>query len=201
MIVGVLAVQGDFAEHITLLRSMGVAMREVRSMKDLNGVDHLIIPGGESTVMAKFLRDTGLWVEIRRRAGEKGKEEKEGKEGRDRLRGIYGTCAGAILLAKEVTGGGKITPLGLIDISIERNAYGTQRDSFEAKIHIRGVRLPVPVAFIRAPQITRVGKGVEVLAAWKGDPVLVRQGCILAGTFHPEVRGERAIHRMFLRLE
>lgn len=253
--VGVLAFQGDFAEHLNVLCSLNVEAIEVRSLQDLAKVDGLIIPGGESTVIARFLNETGVGIEIVRRVGKgkKGTEGKVGKEGSsdssdspldreleverlvssesftkaiktaEKIRrplAIYGTCAGAIILAKEATGKNAPKPLGLIDITIDRNAYGSQVDSFETEIrvdmrnvivetprrdvstnNIRGVSTKqsnIPVAFIRAPKITRVGKDVEVLAKHKGLPVLVRQGNVLAGTFHPEVRGENRIHRLFL---
>jgi len=207
MNVGVLAFQGDFAEHIGVLRSLKVQAIEIRTLEDLNEVDRLIIPGGESTVMAQFLESTGIGKEIVRRANQQHlsvgannerKERKDRKESKDRPLAVFGTCAGAILLAKTVMGKNAPKSLGLIDITIDRNAYGTQLQSFEAALKIMGIPSSVPVAFIRAPRITRVGADVEVLATYKGDPVLVRQGCILVATFHPEVRGEAAIHRLFL---
>ncbi len=211
MIVGILAFQGDFAEHMDILMSMGVRCTEVRSLEDLTKVDRLIIPGGESTVMARFLKETGVGEEIRKRAkGQKGKRAK-GQEGK-RARGqkgkrakkplaVFGTCAGAIVLARKATGKNVPQPLGLIDIEVDRNAYGTQVNSFEAEIKIRGLKKTLPVAFIRAPKITKVGKSVEVLASYKGFPVLVRQGRVLAATFHTEVRGETGIHEMFLGMQ
>ncbi|MDD5055608.1 MAG: pyridoxal 5'-phosphate synthase glutaminase subunit PdxT [Candidatus Peribacteraceae bacterium] len=234
--IGVLAFQGDFAEHLDVLRSLNVSAIEVRALDDLAKVDGLIIPGGESTVIARFLKETGVGEEIVRRAGRaekagraKGQKGKSAKgiinndesgstdprlfDANHRPLFIYGTCAGAIVLAKEATGKNAPKPLGLIDVTIDRNAYGTQVDSFETEILIdrtEGKRAKrqkgktsaerIAVAFIRAPKITRVGKGVEILAKHKGLPVLVRQGNVLAGTFHPEVRGERRVHEMFLRL-
>jgi 5'-phosphate synthase pdxT subunit len=185
--VGVLALHGDFLEHTELLRSMRVPCREVRILGDLRRCDRLIIPGGESTVMAKLLKETGLDREIQRRVGEGSLA-------------VYGTCAGAILLARKATGKNAPPTLGLIDITVERNAYGTQFQSFEATIRLKGQRSPLTVAFIRSPKILKVGKGIEILATHGKDPILVRQGRILAGTFHPEVRGEREIHRIFLRM-
>ena len=189
--VGVLAFHGDFAEHLQVLADLGVPAIEVRGLEDLKSVDRLIIPGGESTVMAKFLEQTGVGAEVLRRAG---KAERAGRLD------VYGTCAGAILLAKKATGKNAPATLGLIDIDIERNAYGTQVDSFEAVLTVKGIKDPVDVSFIRAPVITRVGKGVEILASYQGKPVLVRQGNVLAGTFHPEVRGQTKIHEMFVAL-
>ncbi len=191
MLVGVLAFQGDFAEHIQVLSDMGVGCIEVRNANDLAKVSRLIIPGGESTVMAQFLATTGLGREIRRRVLRPGKN--------DGL-AVYGTCAGAILLGKRATGKNAPVAMGLIDIDVQRNAYGEQLDSFETELKVSGVPGKVPVAFIRAPKFTRVGRRVEVLASHDGTPVLVRQGRVLAGSFHPEVRGEKNIHELFLNI-
>ncbi len=185
MVVGVLAFQGDFAEHIDVLHAMHVPSVEVRTVADLSKVNALIIPGGESTVIAKFLTSTKVGPEIIKRV----------KVG---TLFLYGTCAGAILLSKKATGKNAPRTLGLIDVTVDRNAYGTQLQSFEASLRIRGIKAPMTVSFIRAPKITRVGKHVEVLAEFDGDPVLVRQGNVMIGTFHPEVRHETSIHRYFL---
>lgn len=190
MLVGVLALQGDFAEHLQVLSDMGIACMEVRNVQDLGRVSRLIIPGGESTVIAKLLKQTGLDTEIRKRVLQKSKQHSLS---------VYGTCAGAILLARRAIGKNAPTPLNLIDIDVERNAYGEQLDSFETPVKILGIPHKLTVAFIRAPKIRRVGKDVQVLATHDSLPVLVRQGRVLAGTFHPEVRGERHIHEMFLR--
>lgn len=187
MVIGVLSLQGDFAEHMQVLEDLRVSAREVRTTDDLAMVDRLIIPGGESTVMAKLLWKGGLGDMITKRA-------------RANELAIYGTCAGAILLAKTATGKNAPATLGLMDITIERNAYGTQIESFETELLVKGRTAALPVAFIRAPVITTIGKGVDVLAEHEGRPVLVRQGRLLAGTFHPEVRGETAIHKLFLQL-
>ena len=187
MTIGVLAFHGDFAEHIELLRSMKRSAVEVRSVEDLQDVSHLIIPGGESTVMSGFLTSTGVAAAMQKRV-------KEGSLA------VYGTCAGAILLARKITGKNSPRSLGLMDMTVERNAYGTQLQSFSADLRMKGITGKLPVAFIRAPIITTVGKGVEVLASMKGSPVLVRQARLLAGTFHPEVRGQTAIHKLFLSL-
>ena len=170
-----------------MLESLGVTSLEVRSLDDLGKIDRLIIPGGESTVISRFLESTGVGREIRRRV-------------QDSSLAVYGTCAGAILLARKVTGKNSPRALGLIDIVIERNAYGTQAQSFAAELSIRGIAKKVSAAFIRAPVITRIGRGVEILSVYDGIPVLVAQGRVLAGTFHPEVRGERAMHAVFLKL-
>ena len=199
MIVGVLAFQGDFSEHIAVLHSMHVPAIEIRSLSDLSKVGALIIPGGESTVIAKFLQETGVGKEIFKRI-QSGSTDPRPNPSSPRPLFVYGTCAGAILLAKKVTGKNAPRSLGLIDITIDRNAYGTQLHSFEADIRVKGIQGKIPVSFIRAPKITRVGSDVEILAEHGGIPVLVRQGRVLAGTFHPEVRGDEGIHRLFFKM-
>jgi 5'-phosphate synthase pdxT subunit len=184
--VGVLALHGDVVEHMTILKGMGAQACEVRTVDDVRRVDRLIIPGGESTVMSKLLWEDGLAKEIQTRA-------------RSGALAIYGTCAGAILLAENVVGDHPVRTLGLMDIEVRRNAYGTQSDSFEATLKVKGMTKSLSVAFIRAPVITRVGKNADVLARHEGRDVLVRQGRMLAGTFHPEVRGQTEIHKMFLK--
>jgi len=184
LIVGVLALQGDFVEHIQILKLMKIDFVEVRNKNDLEKCSALIIPGGESTVIAKFLSTTGLDKEIKKRV----------KSGMP----IYGTCAGAIILAKKVVGEKKFEPLGLIDVEIKRNAYGRQIDSFEAEMSIENKK--INGVFIRAPIISKIGKKVEVLIKLDKKPVLVKQGNILIGTFHPESEGITIIHRLFLDL-
>ncbi len=184
--IGVLAFHGDVAEHIAILKTCGACAGEVRTIDDLKCCSGLIIPGGESTVIEKFLTMTGMGTVIQERV-------------RQKNLAVLGTCAGAILLAHHVVGSHKVRSLNLIDITIERNAYGTQRESFEAQLEIPKLqRSPLNVAFIRAPKITNVGKGVEVLASYNGTPVLIEQGNVLAATFHPEVRSEYALHLYFL---
>lgn len=185
MIIGVLALQGNFAEHLTVLRSLGVRAIEVRNLSDLLCSDRLIIPGGESTVMEKLLKTSGMWEEIVHRGGKD--------------LPIFGTCAGAILLSKNATGKHAPQTLQLMDITIDRNAYGTQAQSFDAAIDVQGVGR-ISAAFIRAPKITSVGSDSEIWASHEGSPVLVRQGRLLASTFHPEARSESAVHRRFLEL-
>ncbi len=185
MLVGILAFQGDVAEHEAVLDKLGQRHRQIRTVDDIRDATHLIIPGGESTVMGRFLALWGMDKEIRARV----------KEG---TLAIFGTCAGAILLARKIRGKNNPSPLGLIDVEIDRNAYGTQANSFEAQLAVKGIAGRVSAAFIRAPKIARAGKSVEVLASHDGNPVLVRSGRIFAGTFHPEARGETAIHRLFL---
>ncbi len=192
MIVGVLAFQGDFSEHIAVLHSMHVPAIEVRSLSDLSKVGALIIPGGESTVIAKFLEETEVGKEIIKRI-QRGSTDPQPLF-------VYGTCAGAIVLSKKVTGKNAPRSLGIIDITIDRNAYGTQLESFETEIRVKGISGKIPVSFIRAPKITRVGKDVEILAEHGGIPVLVRQGRVLVGTFHPEVRADARVHQLFLEM-
>lgn len=190
MLIGVLAFQGDFAEHLSIVRELGVKAREVRNVEDLEGIDGLIIPGGESTVMCRFLEMTGVGKEIARRVHAKKKPL-----------AVYGTCAGAIIIAKKVLGKHAVKPLGLMDITIDRNAYGTQSQSFETILNIKDRRgLLVRASFIRAPKITSKGRGVEVISKHNDLPVLVKQGHLLASTFHPEVKDERVIHEMFVRM-
>ncbi|HEY6554317.1 MAG TPA: pyridoxal 5'-phosphate synthase glutaminase subunit PdxT [Vicinamibacteria bacterium] len=181
--VGVLALQGDFTAHAALLRGLGRDARQVRRVRDLDPLGALVIPGGESTALLKLMADEPWFEELRsfhRRGGF-----------------LLGTCAGAILLAREVHGPAQPS-LGLLDASIDRNAYGRQLDSFEADLVVAGVKAPVTAAFIRAPRFAALGPGVEVLARHDGVPVLVRDGRVLAATFHPEITGDPSVHRLFL---
>ncbi len=187
MMVGVLAFQGDVREHHEALRVLGAASMDVRSVDDLAKADALIIPGGESTVISKFLSETGLFDAIKTRA----------KEGFP----IYGTCAGAILLASEILHDDCVEPMKLIDITVERNAYGRQAESFSDRISLdlHGEKGDIDAVFIRAPKIVRTGSAVKVLGFLSGEPVLCRQGNILVSTFHPELSGGPSpIHRLFL---
>jgi 5'-phosphate synthase pdxT subunit len=185
MKVGVLAIQGDFAAHERMLARLGVEAVEVRRAAELDQLDGLIMPGGESTTMLKFLTEEGLAEPIKELV-------KHGKP-------VFGTCAGAILLAADVTGPPQPS-LGLIDIGVERNAYGRQVDSFigEAETTIPGG--PLEAVFIRAPRIRRVGARVETLARIGDEPVLVREGKVLAATFHPELTDDERAHRLFIDL-
>lgn len=182
-IVGVLAVQGNFQEHMDLLSGMKVDATEVRSVADLSHVQKLIIPGGESTVIAKMLETTKLDKEIVKRVKKK-------------TLSVFGTCAGAIVLANKVIGEKRFKPLGLIDVTLERNAYGSQLQSFDAAVPFE--KKPLQAAFIRAPKITKKGRKVEVLASFHESPVLVRQGSIMLSTFHPEMRGETRVHQLWI---
>jgi 5'-phosphate synthase pdxT subunit len=182
--VGILALQGDVAEHAAVVRACGAESREVRRPEDLDGVEAFIIPGGESTTIGRLMARVGLDEAIRERIG-------QGLP-------VLGTCAGAILLAREARGG-RPPLLEVMDIAVARNAYGRQRESFEAEVHVPPFGpAPLRVAFIRAPVIEAVGPAVQVLATFGGQPVLVRQDRLLAATFHPEVLGETALHRYFL---
>ncbi|MFP5263300.1 MAG: pyridoxal 5'-phosphate synthase glutaminase subunit PdxT [Blastocatellia bacterium] len=183
MNIGVLAIQGDFAAHKRALSRIGVAAKEVRSPADLGGTDGLIMPGGESTTMLKFLLEEGMGEAV-------GAFARGGKP-------VFGTCAGAILLARAVKNPDQPS-LALIDIAVERNAYGRQIDSFigEAEASMGGG--PLEAVFIRAPRIVEVGPGVETIASLRGEPVLVRQGNILAATFHPELTHDSRTHKLFI---
>jgi len=183
MKAGVLALQGDFREHAAMFADAGATPVLVRSPEDLATVDCLAIPGGESTTISKLTIRYGLVDPIR-----------------ERVSGgmpVFGTCAGMIVMATEVEGGEAL--LKLIDLTVIRNAYGRQVDSFEADVDVRGVG-PVRAVFIRAPQVARVGAGIEVLAEHDGKPVLVRDGVLLAAAFHPEIAGDARLHRMVLEL-
>jgi 5'-phosphate synthase pdxT subunit len=186
MLVGVLALQGDFAEHLAMLSRIGVDTREVRKAGDLEGVDALIIPGGESTTIGKLMARYGLDAAIRARA-EQGMP-------------IYGTCAGLILLAQEIEGSNQ-PRLGLMDIAVIRNAFGRQIESFEADIPFAPTPdQPIRGVFIRAPIVSRVGAGVQVLSDFAGKIVAVQQGNLLATAFHPELTDDTRVHRYFLTL-
>lgn len=180
--VGVLALQGDFEAHEKALRRAGAEPVEVRSAADLHAIDGLIIPGGESTTMLKLLEAENMLDPLREFA---------------KRRPIFGTCAGAILLASEVSHPSQPS-LGLMDIGVERNAYGRQLDSRIARLHPEGLEGELEAVFIRAPIIRRVGKAAKVLADYRGDPVLVEQGPHLVATFHPELTDDPRIHLMFL---
>ena len=178
--IGVLALQGDFEAHRDALQRAGAESREVRTASDLDLVDGLIIPGGESTTMLKLIEEESLGSALKDFGTTKP---------------IFGTCAGAILLASEV-----INPvqksLGLMDLTIERNGYGRQIDSRIAGIDLDGEN--AEAVFIRAPVIRRVGPAAKVLASYQGSPILVEQGKHLAATFHPELSGNANIHRRFV---
>ena len=189
MKIGVLALQGAFIEHEKTLRRLGVETVEVRLPEDLEGLDGLIIPGGESTTIGKVARRWGLLEPLRAFA----------QSGRP----LWGTCAGMICIAREVVDGKPDQPmLGLVDMIVRRNAFGRQVDSFEADLDVAALgKEPFHAVFIRAPLIERVGESVEVLARLEdGSIVAVQQGTLLATAFHPELTEDDRFHRYFLRL-
>jgi 5'-phosphate synthase pdxT subunit len=175
MTIGVLAVQGNFREHAAMLRDLGAEVLEVRLPEQLDGLDGLVIPGGESTAIMRLIRLYGLEEAIRRFPAP-----------------ILGTCAGMILLDR--------AHLGLVDVETERNGYGRQVASFEADLELEGESEPLRGVFIRAPRVSAVGPGVEVLASHAGEPVLLRQGRFLVASFHPELTGDTRVHEKFIEL-
>lgn len=186
MKVGVLALQGDFALHVTALRRCGVEAAEVRKPEELEGLDGLVIPGGESTTLLKLMEAWRFVPAIEKFHAAR--------------KPIFGTCAGLILLARDVENP-RQSSLGLIDVSVERNAYGRQRESFaeSGEADLEG-RRPLEMVFIRAPRIRRLGPDVTVLA-WRGDePVMAREGSVLVASFHPELTSDPAVHAYFCRM-
>lgn len=185
MKVGVLGLQGDVREHLRALEAADATPVVVKTVADLASVDGLVIPGGESTTIGKLLDRFGLLEPLR-----------------DRIQSgmpAYGTCAGMILMAKDVVGAqGTPRLLEVLDVSVRRNAYGRQVDSFEADIDVEGLDDRFRAVFIRAPAVEHTGDDVAVLASCDGTPVLVRQAHLLASSFHPEVTGDGRIHRMFV---
>lgn len=173
MKIGVLAVQGNFREHAAMLRRLGADPVEIRKPEELDGLDGLVIPGGESTTFMRLMRLYGLEAAVR-----------------EFERPILGTCAGLIVLDKE--------HLGLLDVVVARNAYGRQVASFEADLQLPGEDEPLRGVFIRAPRVERAGPEVEVLAELDGEPVLLRQGRFLVATFHPELTDDTRVHELFL---
>jgi 5'-phosphate synthase pdxT subunit len=173
--IGVLAVQGNFREHAAMLRRLGADAVEVRRPEQLEGLDGLVVPGGESTAIARLMRIGGLEEPVASFPGP-----------------LLGTCAGMILFDR--------AHLGLLDIEVERNGYGRQVASFEADVDLEGEEAPVRGVFIRAPRLVRLGPEVEVLGSLDGEPVLVREGRVLAASFHPELTDDTRIHERFLEL-
>ena len=181
--VGVLGLQGDFAEHLRTLRELGAEAIDVRRPEQLDDIDALIIPGGESTTIGKLAERYHIIPKLKERVA-------EGMP-------VWGTCAGAIFLAKDVPG--HPHPIAaLMDIAVERNAFGRQVDSFEADLPVTGLDHPFHAVFIRAPLVERVGPAVEVLAEHEGHAVLCRQGHVTVASFHPELSGDGRIHARFL---
>jgi len=182
--IGVLAIQGDYDAHAQALREAGAEPVLIRKPEELSGVDGLIIPGGESTTFLKFLERDGFLGALRAFV---------------RAKPTFGTCAGCILLATEVTHPAQ-TSLGVLNATVERNAYGRQIDSSIRSAETKLPGGPLEMVYIRAPRIVKTGAGVEVLAERDGFPVLVEQGHILAATFHPELSQDRRVHRRFVDL-
>lgn len=182
---GVIAVQGDVSEHAAAIKQAGGAhgtdttVREIRESGGVPDCDVLLLPGGESTTISRLLAKTGIAEEIVAHVG-------AGKP-------MLATCAGLIVAAEEANDD-RVETLDLLDVSIERNAFGRQRDSFEAELAVTGLADPFPAVFIRAPVVERVGDGIEVLARWDGDPVAIRQGPVVATAFHPELTGDSRLH-------
>ncbi len=191
LVIGVLAVQGDFAEHAAMLRraaharGIEIGVREVRTPRDLDGLDGLIVPGGESTTIGKLLVAYGLEAPIRS-AAEHGLP-------------VWGTCAGMILLARDIVGTQPDGRIGLMDLTVQRNAFGRQIDSFEVSLPFAGLDHPIHAVFIRAPLVERVGPEAEALATLPdGRVVAARQGNLLATAFHPELTPDTALHEWFI---
>jgi len=182
--IGVLAIQGDYDAHARALREAGAEPVLVRKAEELAGIDGLIIPGGESTTFLKFLERDGFLGALRKFVEDKP---------------TFGTCAGCILLAKDVTHPPQ-TSLGVLNATVERNAYGRQIDSSIETSETRLEGGPLEMVYIRAPRIVKTGDGVEVLAQRDGFPVLVEQGHLMAATFHPELSSDRRVHRRFVDL-
>jgi 5'-phosphate synthase pdxT subunit len=184
MRIGVLALQGAFGKHLQMVKSLGVEAVEVRNAKDLERCDALIIPGGESTTIRHLLKEEKLM-------------EKLAAFGQEHP--VFGTCAGLILMAKEIVPKGKDTQLGWLDITVERNAFGRQVESFQTNIELKlGKPDSFPALFIRAPRIRTCSPQVEILATLENEPVLVRQGHFLGATFHPELTNNSSIHLFFI---
>ena len=181
-LIGVLAIQGDYAAHAAALEDAGATPVEVRKPEQLGGLDGLILPGGESTTMLKFLERHGLFEALEQFCGTKP---------------VFGTCAGAILLAREVRHPAQRS-LGALDAIVERNAYGRQIDSAILHSETKLDGGPLEMVFIRAPRFAEIGPDVEPLAFRDGSPALVRQGSIMAATFHPELSSDRRVHRLFV---
>lgn len=186
VVIGVLALQGDYEKHLQALRKAGAKARLVRTPAEIAQVDGLVIPGGESTTVGLLMERTGTGEAIRKRAA-------DGMP-------VYGTCTGLILMAKEIEDSRQYR-LGLMDIAVRRNAYGRQIDSFEAEIEVPELgEPPIRAVFIRAPQVTGRNGTVSVLGELDGVPVLLRQGNLLASSFHPELTEDARIHKYFVRL-
>ncbi len=186
MKVGVLALQGAFREHKQALTRLGADVTEVRLPEQLGGLAGIVVPGGESTTMVKLMQLYGLDRALKTFYGEGG--------------AVWGTCAGAIATARDITGRPEQPRLDLLDIEVARNDYGRQVASFETDLAVEGFAEPFRAVFIRAPRIVRVGPGVKVLASYQNDPVMVTYDRLLATVFHPELSGDDRVHDYFLEL-
>jgi 5'-phosphate synthase pdxT subunit len=197
MIIGILALQGDVEAHAKMILASrpDVEVRHVRAVEDLRDLDGLVIPGGESTTMSRLCDRYGLWEPLQSRL--------------DEGMGVLGTCAGLIMLSKNLQGATKNfaqSTLGALDIDVARNAYGAQLDSFETDVAVDSFAqfamdaAPLRAVFIRAPQIVRMGADVQVLAEHNGVPVVVRQGNRVGAAFHPEIAGDERLHQLWLEL-
>jgi 5'-phosphate synthase pdxT subunit len=187
MKIGVLALQGDFALHAKMLEKCGVEIVEVRKPEQMEGIDGLVMPGGESTTLLKLIEEWRFVPALEKFHG-------AGKP-------IFGTCAGLILLAREVESPKQFS-LGFIDVGVERNAYGRQRESFATHgvVELPGEKHPLEMVFIRAPRIRHMGSAVQTLARHGDEPVMARQGSVLVASFHPELTDDPAIHEYFCRM-
>jgi pyridoxal 5'-phosphate synthase pdxT subunit len=183
--IGVLALQGDVREHARAIEGAGATAIPVKSADEIDTVDALVLPGGESTTIGRLLDRFGLLERLRARVA-------SGMP-------LYGTCSGMILMAKEITGPHAAEHrIEALDITVRRNAYGRQVDSFEADVEVAGLRDPFRAVFIRAPVVERVGPDVEVVATHDGSPVVVREGALLASSFHPEMTADGRLHELFV---
>lgn len=185
MVIGVLALQGAFREHVDMLKKLDVQVKEIRNKDDIPGIKGLIIPGGESTAIGKLLKDFDMANTLKEMIG-------EGLP-------VFGTCAGMIILAKKLVNDDKVH-LGVMDIEVKRNAYGRQLGSFKCLEKFEGIEENVEMVFIRAPYIERVGENVEVLARVGDDIVAAREGNLLAISFHPELTNDLKIHKYFYEM-
>jgi len=186
MKVGILSLQGAFIVHEEMLQSLGADTVQVRTTQDLNSVDALVMPGGESTTMSHLLNTSQLFDPIAERI--------------NNAMPVFGTCAGMILLAKSIADGRPDQSFyGAIDIDVQRNAYGRQVESFETELNVEGLKSPFHAMFIRAPQVVRLGTDVEVLSRHEGKVVLARQGSVMVASFHPELTSDNRIHSLFLQ--
>lgn len=185
MNIGVLALQGAVAEHIRSVELAGGTGVAVKRAEQLAEIDGLIIPGGESTTIGKLMRKYGF-IEAIRDYAERGNP-------------VFGTCAGLIVLAERLEGGEE-PHLGLMDMTVARNAFGRQRESFETDLDVKGIATPLRAVFIRAPLIKEVGENVEVLSVYKGEIVTARQGNMLAASYHPELTDDYRLHELFIRM-